>query len=399
MKLPTLSLCFLTLFLWSFPSLKAQKASQFSTLKHRIGLDLRPGFVVQSNSFIKGDNPANKSSRHAYSAHLKYSFQFGKNTKLGYLYPHAYQGIGLSYNYLDNHKELGSPVALYVFQGSRIAQLSSKLSLDYEWNFGASFGWKKHEPFNYDYKGIVGSKINAYINLGFMLNWQLTSQWNLTGGLDLIHYSNGNTHYPNAGVNLIGARVGLVRTFGSEAGSNVPATYRSDRLSSKHNILLSPITYDLIIYGATRKRAVLNETSPFMIPGSFGILGLNFNPMYRINTFFRAGLSLDMQYDESANVEQHYISGDSENPKFFQPPFREQFSVGLSARGELVMPIFSVNLGIGYNVLQDGKDTKGWYQVIALKTFLTRRLFLHVGYQLSEFKDPNNLMLGMGWRF
>lgn len=399
MKLPIYSLCFLMALLWSIPVLKAQKTSQYSTLKHRIGLDFRPGFVVQGNSLIKGDNPAGKSSRHAYSAHLKYSFQFGKNTKLGYLYPHAYQGIGLSYNYLDNHKELGSPVALYVFQGSRIAQLSSKLSLDYEWNFGASFGWEKHQPFNYDYKGIVGSKINAYINLGFMLNWQLTSQWNLTGGLDLTHYSNGNTHYPNAGVNLIGARVGLVRTFGAEMESDTPSALRSDKLPSNRIILSSPITYDLILYGATRKRAVLNETSPFMIPGSFGILGLNFNPMYRINTFFRAGLSLDMQYDESANVEQHYVSSDSEDPKFFKPSFQEQFSVGLSARGELVMPIFSVNLGIGYNVLQDGNNTKGWYQVIALKTFLTRRLFLHVGYQLSEFKDPNNLMLGMGWRF
>lgn len=26
-------------------------------------------------------------------------------------------------------------------------------------------------------------------------------------------------------------------------------------------------------------------------------------------------------------------------------------------------------------------------------------LFLHVGYQLHDFKDPNNLMLGLGWRF
>lgn len=50
-------------------------------------------------------------------------------------------------------------------------------------------------------------------------------------------------------------------------------------------------------------------------------------------------------------------------------------------------------------MLYKGKDTKGFYQILALKTFLTRNLFLHTGYQLSKFKDPNNLMLGLGWRF
>lgn len=397
MKLPKYYLCFLMAILWSVSPLKAQQTSQFSSLKHRIGLDFRPGIVLQDNSFVKRNNVDGKPNQNAYSAHLKYSFQFSKGTKWGDRYPYAYQGIGVSYNSLNNHDKLGSPVAVYVFQGSRIAQITSKLSLDYEWNFGVSFGWKKFESFDNVYKGVVGSKINAYINLGFLLNWQITSQWNLTGGLDLTHYSNGNTSYPNPGVNLIGGRVGLVRTFGKETDSNT--AHKSDRFSSERNTLQSRLSYDLIVYGATRKRAVLDEVSPYMIPGSFGILGLNFNPMYRLNSFFGAGLSLDMQYDESANVEQHYAGGDSDNPKFYQPSFSEQFSVGFSARGELIMPIFTVNLGIGYNVLQNGKDTKGWYQIAALKTFITRRLFLHVGYQLSKFKDPNNLMLGMGWKF
>ena len=63
------------------------------------------------------------------------------------------------------------------------------------------------------------------------------------------------------------------------------------------------------------------------------------------------------------------------------------------------MPIFSVNVGFGRNLIQQGEDTRGFYQVLALKTFVTPRLFLHVGYQLHDFKDPNNLMLGLGWRF
>ena len=384
----------LTVLGWSGNEMQAQKLD-FRKLTHRVGLDIRPGLVAQDNPFFKGENEAGKTIRHALSTHLKYSFQFSKDSEIGRLYPHAYQGIGVSYHYLDNQRELGSPVSVYAFQGSRIARLSRTLSLDYEWNFGASFGWKKHDAFTNAYNGAVGSKINAYINLGFLLNWQLAPRWNLTAGLDLTHFSNGNTHYPNSGVNLIGARIGVVRTFG-------PAAEEASRETMELPVrerFQPHFTYDLIIYGATRKRAMLNEGSPYMIPGSFGLVGLNFHPMYNFNRYFRAGVSLDAQYDESANVENHYAGGGPDDPKFFKPPFREQFSVGFSARGELVMPIFSINLGVGYNVFQKGKDTQGWYQILALKTSLTRHLFLHVGYQLSEFKDPNNLMLGLGWRF
>ena len=384
----------LTVLGWSGNEMQAQKLD-FRKLTHRVGLDIRPGLMAQDNPFFKGENEAGKPIRHALSTHLKYSFQFSKDSEIGRLYPHAYQGIGVSYHYLDNQRELGSPVSVYAFQGSRIARLSRTLSLDYEWNFGASFGWKKHDAFTNAYNGAVGSKINAYINLGFLLNWQLAPRWNLTAGLDLTHFSNGNTHYPNSGVNLIGARIGVVRTFGPAAEE---ASRETVELPVRERFQ-PHFTYDLIIYGATRKRAMLNEGSPYMIPGSFGLVGLNFHPMYNFNRYFRAGVSLDAQYDESANVENHYAGGGPDDPKFFKPPFREQFSVGFSARGELVMPIFSINLGVGYNVFQKGKDTQGWYQILALKTSLTRHLFLHVGYQLSKFKDPNNLMLGLGWRF
>ena len=36
---------------------------------------------------------------------------------------------------------MGSPAAVYVFQGAQIAKIGRKVSLDYEWNFGVSAGW------------------------------------------------------------------------------------------------------------------------------------------------------------------------------------------------------------------------------------------------------------------
>ena len=219
----------------------------------------------------------------------------------------------------------------------------------------------------------------------------------------MTHYSNGNTGYPNAGINTIGAAVGLTRYFGAGSAEEVAAP-ASTLAPAESQDFRHRMSYDLVLYGATRKKGVTPAGGePVLVPGSFGIAGLNFTPMYNFSRYFRAGVSLDAQYDESANIGRHIVDGlvypSEDNIRFHRPPFREQFSVGLSLRAEVVMPIFSINLGIGRNVLCKGRDTDAFYQILALKTHLTRRLFLHVGYQLSRFKDPNNLMLGLGWRF
>lgn len=362
-------------------------------LIHQIGIDFRPGYVAPTNSFLAGDNAQQKAINQSLSLHLKYAFRFSPNSYLGKLYPHAYQGIGISYNSFSRPEELGTPVAVYAFQGAPLVQLSRRLSIDYEWNFGASFGWKKYDELYNPKNMTIGSKINAYINLGFLLNWQFLPQWKLAAGVDLTHFSNGNTHYPNGGLNIIGGRIGVVRTF--DATDDVSTVKESNRLSIKPHV-----SYDLLIYGATRKRGFVKDYMPTLVPGSFGIVGLNFAPMYNFNKYFRAGLSVDAQFDESANIKNYKLDGTySDEIKFHRPPFREQFAVGLSLRAELVMPIFSINAGLGRNMICKGDDTNGFYQILALKTYVTRHMFLHVGYQLNKFKDPNNLMLGIGYRF
>ena len=362
-------------------------------LTHGVGIDFRPVYLIPTNEFFAGENAAWQPLRKSVSAHLKYSFRFHPDSRYGKLYPHTYQGIGVSYHSFFDKAEIGTPVAVYAFQGARITRLSSRLSLDYEWNFGASFGWKKYDELSNPQNVLIGSKINAYINLGFLLNWQVHKYWKLAAGVDLTHFSNGNTHYPNGGLNVIGGRIGIVRTLGETdeaAGSITPG-----RLFIKPHV-----SYDLVVYGATRKRGLIGDDVSSMIPGSFGVAGINFAPMYNFNNYFRAGLSQDAQYDERANIKDYKLEGSfMDDLKCHRPPFREQFAVGLSLRAEWVMPIFSINAGIGRNLICSGDDTKGFYQILALKTYVTRHLFLHVGYQLSKFKDPNNLMLGLGYRF
>ncbi len=387
-----LYIIYIACFVFGNTVLRAAEAdSARQKLVHTVGIDFAPAYILPAHSFFKGENGKGEPIRATMSAHLKWAFRFAPGSYFGRNYPHASQGIGVAYNTFSDRREIGTPVALYLFQTSRLAELSDRLSLDYEWNFGASFGWKPYDEQTNGYNTVVGTKTNAYINLGLMLDWQLAPDWNLTLGAGFSHFSNGNTGYPNSGVNTAGGRIGIVRTFGGER--HRLCHYRAPDPFRRH------FSYDLVLYGAVRKRAYPPQA--VLLPGHFGVVGLNVNPMYDISRYFRAGLSLDAQYDESANLEGHAVNEGAsvEYLKFYRPPFREQFAVGLSMRAEAVMPVFSINIGIGRNVVCKGKDTDHFYQILALKAHVTRSLFLHVGYQLYKFKDPNNLMVGIGYRF
>ena len=181
---------------------------------HMAGIDIKPAYIFPTHEFFAGNNATFAPIRKNLSVHLKYGFKFAPDSYFGRMYPHAVQGIGVGYNTFFHSSELGNPWSVYAFQTSRIASLTPRLSLDYEWNFGASFGWKKFDVESNPYNRVVGSKMNAYIHLSFLLNWQLDAQTNLRAGIGATHFSNGNTGYPNSGVNTLGATIGLTRYFG-----------------------------------------------------------------------------------------------------------------------------------------------------------------------------------------
>ncbi|MDE5791808.1 MAG: acyloxyacyl hydrolase [Muribaculaceae bacterium] len=357
--------------------------------------DVRPSYAFSSFlDDVLSERLSMKDARYTHfgtSLHLKYGFSFTPASEVGCLYPGVAQGVGAGVNIFDYSKSIGTPVSLYLFQTAPIVNFNDRLSLDYEWNFGASMGWKPCDGRTASSNLIVGSRMNAYINLGLGVNWKLTPDYSLIAGLDLTHFSDGNTSFPNPGVNLLGLRVGVSRTFGKRVEGT---PFRSDS-TFRHHLL----SYDLTGYGAWRKRVYRGGETPVLLDGHYAVAGLSFAPMCDIKRYFRAGVSADFQWDQSTDLRHYHISGDtSEDIRFSRPPFFSQVSVGIAARAELVMPIFSVNVGIGYNFMGP-EESRATYQMANLKIYLTRSLYLNVGYQLQNFQRQSNLMLGVGYTF
>lgn len=378
-----------------------------------IGTDIRPSYVFSSykddilQQMLRTDEA--KKTLYSTSFHLKYGFTFTPETAEGRFFPGVWQGIGTSVNIFENPKGIGTPISIYLFQGAPVWHISSRLALFYEWNFGLSTGWKPCDGTTALSNLIVGSKTNAYINLGAGLQWRIGKEWNFTAGIDLTHFSNGNTSFPNPGVNMAGLRIGITKSFGyndytlsSKHKSNIKTDYplsSDDSTSTGYLKKKHRIGYDLTLYGAWRKRVYRGGEEPVLLKGHFGIAGLDFSPMWEVTRIFRAGLSADFQWDESTYLRQNYVSGlTSDDIHFYRPNFLNQISCGLSARAELVMPLFSVNLGIGYNIIGP-EESRASYQMANLKIRLIKGFYLNIGYQLLDFKRQNNLMLGLGYSF
>ena len=356
-------------------------ADEMKTI-HRIEVSAKPSAILHTNDYLNGTNPEKRTMNHAMSYHLKYAFSAAEDSKEAATYPGAYQGLGIAYH--EFNPQLGNPISVYLFQGARIAKLSKRVSFNYEWNLGLTFGWNPYDMETNHENISIGSKVTAYIDADFYIKWILSRFLDLNFGMTVTHFSNGNTAMPNYGLNTAGLFLGLAYYVNRKSPDSPPTRIYTSDFERR-------ITYDLVLFGAWRQKATTDGTDIYPLPRKDAVIGFNFNPMYNINPWINAGLSLDGVYDRSANIMDEI--------SYNRPSATKQMALGISARAEFVMPYFTINMGVGKNFINATGDFKGVYEILALKMNFTRRAFLHIGYSLYDLKKPNHLMLGFGFRF
>lgn len=369
-----------------------------SATVHRIEVEAVPGLILHTNQFLRGNNPETRTMNHSFVTKVKYAFSPPEDSEQAAIYKGVYQGVGLAFH--DFNPQLGSPVSAYIFQGATIKSLSRRLSLNYEWDFGLTCGWRPFDRDDNPDNRVIGSKVTAYIDAEVYLRWMISRHWDLNVGTTFTHYSNGNTAIPNAGLNVVGAKASVAYYLnrkkegcrGGGSASSLSPDSPSDRW-----------LWDLTLYGAWKRRGYDIGDESFVLPGTYGVAGFNLNPLYRLNHMLNVGPSLDAFYDGSTNLKLDGIVplyGDytpADDNHIAHPSWTRQVGLGLSARAEFVMPYFTINFGIGHNLVNlNTRDMDGFYEILALKIGLTRKAYLHIGYSLYEFRRPNNLMLGLG---
>lgn len=370
---------------------QTKKASQ---LIHQISADFCPGGILHTNDFLVGLNPEERTMNHATTIKLKYAFMDSPDSPSAHIYKGAYQGLGIAYH--EFNPQLHNPVSAFLFQGARIVG-GRRISLNYEWNLGLAFGWNPYDRETNPDNRVIGSKVTAYIDADLYASIALSRWLDLNVGISVSHFSNGNTSYPNMGLNTLTGRTGLTYYVNRPSLRSPSRPYVSIPFH-RH------LSYDLVLFGSWRKRGYTDADTyeSYTLPGTYAVWGFNFNPMYNVSHWMNVGLSLDGVYDRSANypIESFsYFDDPSTWSDLHRPSTVDQMALGLSARMEFVMPYFTINMGFGRNILNDKGDFSGFYQILALKMSLTHHTFLHIGYSLIDMKNPRFLMLGIGYRF
>lgn len=367
-----------------------------SSLIWSIGAETTPGYVIGTNRFLRGDNPTESKINATLGADAKVAFRFNPSSRKGILYPGLYQGLGIGMNTFFHHNLLGTPISVYAFQGAPIVNFTDRLSLNYEWQFGAALGWNTDRRQTIENQDPVSTRVTAHMGLGFKLRYQLTKRTDIYAGISARHYSNGNTSWPNKGVNSIGISVGADYYLSpSEIQHKGAGQDAMNTTEQEHNRRWE---YDAMVFGAWRKRVYVIDNTPQVLPGKFGIAGLRISALRRLNRFVTVGPAIETQWDEGAGLDGKWVNGSyGENIKFYRPSFGRQLSIGGAAHAELTMPIFTIDAGVGYDFIKP-KGERRFYQSLSLKTYLTDHLYLNVGYRLGRFRDPQNLMLGIGVR-
>lgn len=375
----------------------------------RLGAEAIPSYVFGTDGWLKGENRRNQPIRSSFAINFRAGFSFSPESREGILYKDLYQGIGFGPNILINDKNLlGNPSSLYIFQGAPFKKIGKRWTLGYEWQFGIAAGWEDDRGDRPDSESVISTLVTAHMGVRLKFAYSLNEYVNLTFALAGTHFSNGNTSWRNSGLNSAGLAVGVEYTpIPTQKKSFIPFASELIKEADRKRWFV-----DLIAFGAWRKRTVDNiptkliawdgsefiKNEEVLVPGKFPVFGIQVAPMIRLNRWVAVGGAFDLKWDKSAGLKPYWIEDTFyEEIKFHHVPFLKQVSAGLSAHVELTTPLFAVNGGVGFNIINPAGD-KAFYQQLAIKAFLTDNLFLNIGYGLGNFKNPNHLMLGVGVR-
>jgi len=375
---------------WAGDSVKTIRP-QFVTLQ------LADGFLLPTNKIAPGGK--NKTP-HFSAMTLKYGIYAKGDRWQDYVYGMPYRGVGIYLPHFADKDDLGDPFSVFLFQGARLKQLSSRWSLHYEINLGVSFNWQHYDVYERPWFMGLGSSTNIHLAGNWYLKWKLSQRLDLHTGLTITHFSNGALRTPNNGINKVSAFVEMA--------------YHIHRKEEKKlltdGIYIAPKfeknkAHDLAFMFTTRTLKV--DTADTGLRSKypkhrFKVAGMSYSYMFHNTRRFMLGPSMEAVYDESVNAvfrgEKDPNTGRyTEYMKLGK--FADRFSVGLSLKGELTMPGYSIFANVGYDILHKDKIDPSLYQIYGLKVYLLDDLFATFGVRSTNFTRSRYLYLNVGYTF
>ena len=273
------------------------------------------------------------------------------------------------------------------------------------WSFGADLqnglSWCT-DPYNEHDNAdneIIGSRVSLYVNLGLYARYRLARQWHVALGIDFKHYSNGSMDRPNIGINTIGPTLAMQYDMQATADDHGEEPPRAEEEPFRKKV------YTDVVAGLGLKALIdgfnVNHSSHNPV---YGFPMVIVAPMLRHHLVHATGIGIDYSYaDYVYKIREYDRIREVENDEY------SPHIVGLSLRHEVFYRHFSVNVGLGYNILKktghtaDENESKLYQHVSARFSLPFTRDRIYVGYNVKAYKfqkvDCLQLIAGcrLGW--
>lgn len=225
----------------------------------------------------------------------------------------------------------------------------------------------------------IGSHMNAFLQLQFDLNIRISNNIHAFTGFSFSHFSNGSFKKPNAGANIITAKIGAGYAFG-ETVKQPHGKMRRDAKEGEER----KWSYRTILSGGL-KRIDIGDSQ-------YGVLGMSFEASRKHLAYTRANGSFDVFYDGS---DYHAIH----NQVFYDGDISrlQTVKVGLAVGYELLFNRVSANFQLGAYLYTKQKEGSATYQRFTIRYMATENIGVQFGLK-SHMAAADYIELGCIYR-
>ncbi len=316
-----------------------------------------------------------------HSVDIRYGIQtYGQKEWQRYFKNPRY-GFGFFRGYIGAEEIIGKPMALYTFIDFPILQ-KNRFSADIGLAGGMAFNLKPYHPVNNPRNDVIGSNLNAYLALAINANYRISARWDVIGGVNFAHVSNGKVEAPNLGFNLVGPTLGARYHFNQTKGEKqTPTNFRPPHFISEKPAFAS--YSELTIWGAMgSKKTKVERPRHSIYSGS-----IDWKKCYSPKGKY--GLGVDVYYDGSL-IEEF----DAES----RVSHWDQAVVGVHLGHELSVGNVGIISELGTYLLTKVTYDDVTYARIGLKYYATERVFAQVSLKTKGFDTADFIEWGLGFR-
>ena len=310
---------------------------------------------------------------------------------------YKYPNYGLSAYWITMGSDtLGQAGAIAGFTSFPMIR-SKKFVTGLELTAGVACGFNPNDPERNPNNYAIGSYLNVYFNFGGFADYRLSDRFGLSGGANLVHFSNSSSRAPNLGINLLHYHLGLRYYFKPNKASQVASTSDTHFHAVGYH---SPLDRDAFIVQPREKITKPWGAHAFLAAGfrqtahtgntNYGTLNFSTDLTYQLLYISKLAFGLDLMYDAS-NVQ--FYSDDIAQGIPHDPA--NNYFAGFHGGHELHIKCFAIVLHAGY-YLRKPEKVDAIYGRMGIRCRFKEKWWGNISFKVHNYTTAQYIEWGIG---